>query len=241
MTTANTTTTKKAFALSLAFHTFMALCALWILSAPPSPPEPLALPLKHITLVSLSQASALTPPATVPVTPKMQKVLPETPRPQAVPPSKPVPQKSPDHLPDAPPAAPKTLPTADPAPSPADTKPSVLPAAAPAPVQPQTQPRKTDTSAEMNALKTSLRSRIQQQLRYPAPARRRGMEGSVPVRFLLGADGAIRNITVLGGEGIFHNAVKLAVAAASGIEIAKNLKDSLPIELELTLEFKLSS
>lgn len=239
MTTANTTTTKKAFALSLAFHTFMALCALGILYTAPSRTEALALPIKHITIVSLSQAPTITPPTTVPITPKTQKVLPETPRPQPVVQPKPVPLKSPAPLPDAPAAKPSAepLPTA----STADTKPEAAPAAVQIPAQSPVKAQKIDIGAEMNAFKASLRSRIQQQLRYPPAARRRGMEGSVTVHFLLEPSGTIRNITVSNGEGIFHNAAKLAVASASGIKVPDTLSGSLPTEMNILLEFNLKN
>lgn len=137
---------------------------------------------------------------------------------------------------------PHTLPAADPLPSVSltDSKPNFAPAVqapvkSPAPAQPA-----VDVNAEMNALKASLRLRIQQQLRYPSAARRRGMEGSVAVRFHLDPSGTIRDISVLRGEGLFHNAAKLAVASASGINIPDTLSDSLPREMELTLEFRLN-
>ncbi|MBV5334504.1 MAG: TonB family protein [Sulfuricurvum sp.] len=67
------------------------------------------------------------------------------------------------------------------------------------------------------------------------------MEGEVGVRFTLSSNGNINGISVQRGDGIFHNAAIAAVNAASGIDIPKNLIDSLPMDIDLTLEFNLNS
>ncbi|OHD88198.1 MAG: hypothetical protein A2Y52_03565 [Sulfuricurvum sp. RIFCSPLOWO2_02_43_6] len=61
------------------------------------------------------------------------------------------------------------------------------------------------------------------------------------IRFTLSSNGEINGISIQRGEGIFHNAAIAAVNAASGIDVPRNLADSLPIEIDLTLEFKLNS
>ena len=67
------------------------------------------------------------------------------------------------------------------------------------------------------------------------------MEGEVGVRFTLSDNGSISSINILSGDAIFHNAAKAAVASASGISVPKNLADSLPIDIDLTLEFTLKA
>lgn len=100
---------------------------------------------------------------------------------------------------------------------------------------------KPNKTSEKRHFLASLRSSIQNNLHYPPAARRRGMQGEIAVRFILNKNGSIGRINILGGESIFHNAAKAAVASASGTTIPKNLTDSLPLEIDLTLEFTLKS
>ncbi len=65
------------------------------------------------------------------------------------------------------------------------------------------------------------------------------MEGSVAVRFMLDPGGTIRNVTVSGGEGIFHSAAIMAVESASGIAVPEALRNDFPNTIELVLEFRL--
>lgn len=141
----------------------------------------------------------------------------------------------------------QTLPT--PIPAPAITPPPVVSTpptlqhtvqTLPAPIAVASKP-KIDIASEKRAFFSTLRSNIQRNLRYPSAARRRGMEGEVGVRFTLNDDGTIGSISVQSGESIFHNAAKAAVASASGIDVPKNLTESLPMEIDLMLEFKLKS
>ncbi|KFN40471.1 MAG: hypothetical protein JU82_02885 [Sulfuricurvum sp. MLSB] len=228
------TATKKAFTLSLSLHTFMALSALWILSraelsdhAPlNSKPMMLMVSLQSVAQTPLQMPSpAESAPAEnlakpVPATPVQrvprQQTASETPSPAAVLPSAALPKAA---------VSPVTVPTAA----------AVSPAKTQAPIE---EP-KADRSAEKSVFYASLRSRIQQHLRYPPAARRRGMEGDVAVRFLLDPGGAIRDISVLRGEAMFHTAATLAVSSASGVKIPETLKNDFPNTIELTLEFRL--
>lgn len=236
--------TSKAFGISLAFHTFMALIAITILMAMQNPPEPFSLPLKHMTLVPLDESpdSALTPlhhtvePTHAP-SPKMVKS-----------PVPPLPAKSPV-LPEtitplvSQPAAPSAVST------PAATAPQAMesshkasplsPSAKIAAPLPKAQP-KVDIGAEKQTFFAFLRTKIQQNLRYPASARRRGIEGEVSVRFVMENSGMIRDIAIMRGESIFHEAAKHAVASASGVKVPEILTDTLPAEIDLTLEFRLN-
>lgn len=228
------TATKKAFTLSLSLHTFMALSALWILSRADlsdrasldSKPMMLMVSLQSVaqtptplpSLTESAPAESLAKP--VPATPVQrvpkQQTKSETPSPAAALPSTALPKVA---------AAPMTIPTAA----------AVSPAKTQAPIE---EP-KADRSAEKSVFYASLRSRIQQHLRYPPAARRRGVEGNVAVRFLLDSGGAIRDISVLRGEAMFHAAATLAVSSASGVKIPETLKNDFPDTIELTLEFRL--
>lgn len=223
-------TVSKAFGLSLAVHSLMALFALLILNAFHPPVKSSALPLNHLTLVSLSQNSETRPsPATLPLHAETAEVIPET-----------LPKESPLTSRKVPPASAQvqaqTPPSA--AVQSAVSKPSPSAVATP-PQTPIKAPPKADVSAEKQTFFAHLRTKIQQNLRYPSAARRRGMEGEVNVRFILENSGAIRDITVRDGDGIFHEAAKIAVASASGVKIPEVLSDTFPTDVALTLEFRL--
>ncbi|MFY9141853.1 TonB family protein [Sulfuricurvum sp.] len=236
-------TTSKAFGVSLAFHSLMALFALLILSTFHTPTvQTFALPIKHITIVSLAQPSKIVSPPAEAAQPPKHTPLSEVPKPKMAEPLKPTPVTVKPLL-TAPVvqsvAAPLPEVTAQPA---VESKPVISTAAVQSPAQsPIKSIPKVDTSAERNSFFASLRSNIQRHLRYPSAARRRGMEGDVNVRFTLTDSGMIRDVTVRQGESIFHEAAKRAVASASGIKVPAALSGSLPMEIELTLEFTLNN
>lgn len=101
--------------------------------------------------------------------------------------------------------------------------------------------QKSDLSNEKKAFFSSLKSNIQNHLRYPSTARRRGIEGDVEVRFTLSSKGDINNISIQRGKEIFHHEAIAAINAVSGINIPKNLIEIMPMEIELTLEFNLNN
>lgn len=227
-------TVSKAFGLSLAVHSLMALFALLMLNAFHPPVKSFALPLKHMTLVSLPQISERCPsPAALPHHTETAEVIPELLPKEPAAPRKVAPASAPVQQQTPPSAA---LPS--PTPPSAVSKPSHAAVSAP-PQSPIKAPSKADVSAEKQTFFAHLRTKIQQNLRYPSAARRRGMEGEVNVRFVLENSGAIRDITVRDGEGIFHEAAKIAVASASGVKIPEVLSDTFPTDVALTLEFRL--
>lgn len=231
------TTARKSFLVSLTFHALMGSLAFVVLTQMRTPPPMVKIPLQHMMLVSLSHSEP------TPKQPQISKPLPVVaPQPPAI---KPMTTQ---------PITPKTviksveaLPT--PTPAPAITPPTAIstPPAVQHTVQAITAPAvvaskpKTDIASEKRAFFSTLRNTIQRNLRYPSAARRRGMEGEVGVHFTLLSNGEINAISIQRGEGIFHNAAIAAVNAASGIDVPKNLADSLPMEIDLTLEFKLNS
>lgn len=232
------TTARKSFALSLAFHTLMGSLAFLILSQTNQPPKVSRIPFKIMSLSPAEHRIAVPLPETA-STPAVQppaKIVP-TPIPSNKPLVTPTVALEPVAVQPAPiqtaaqtPSAPKTVATPQPV-----VAATAAPAAAPKP------DIKPDNTSEKRAFLASLRSTIQNNLRYPSAARRRGMEGEVSVRFTLLAGGNIGAISILSGEAIFHNAAKAAVASASGIGIPKSLADDLPMEINLGLEFKLKS
>jgi len=240
-------TTSKALSLSLAFHSLMALLALLMLSALHTPKtQTFALPIKHMTIVSLSQpAQVISPSAESAQLLKQTPIpVPQTPKPKMLEPLKPTPLASVKPLTSAPQLQPVAIPVSEAAVTApvAESKPTVPTAAVQSPAQSPAKPvPKADISALKNSFFASLRSNIQHHLRYPSAARRRGMEGDVDVRFTLTDTGMIKNISIRQGESIFHEAAKLAVASASGVKVPEALSDSLPVEIDLTLEFTLNN
>lgn len=236
--------TRKSFLLSLMFHALMGVSAFFTLTQIHTPPPAvLSIPLHSMMVVSLNQTLPSTK-ATNPIreTPLITPVPPiEIPRKEPIVPAKTEvapPEVHPRVIPSNPVTTLPEIPVVSP------VQPTVpihnVPVAEVAPVPVKKEP-KINTAAEMESLKASLRTRIKERLHYPASARRRGMEGSVDVRFTLLGNGTIKDISIQNGEAVFHNAVKTAVALSSGIEVPKYLADSLPKEMELTLEFKLNS
>lgn len=223
------TTARKSFLLSLTFHALMGSLAFGVLTQLTTPPKLVKIPMHHVSLISLSKPSLKPQPVQPPLIEKIKPLVEE--------PQKPLLQKQSVvkeaiaiAAPIQPPALSQVTPTTPPAQA------FVAPAPPPVKVSP-----KPDLTAAKRSFFASLRTTIQNHLRYPSAARRRGVEGEIDVRFTLANDGTINTISVQRGEAIFHNAVKTAVSSASGIDVPKNLVDSLPMEIELTLEFKLNS
>lgn len=225
------TTTRKSFLVSLAFHALMGSLAFVVLIQMRTPPPMVKIPLQHMMVVSLSHSE----PAVK--QPKISEPIP------VVTPQQPI-QKPTVIQPVIPmkPVVSAVQTVATPIPL-ISTPPPVVQhtiQSLPTPIAVTSKP-KIDVASEKRAFFNSLRSNIQRNLRYPSAARRRGMEGEVGVHFILTSNGEINSISVQRGDGIFHNAAIAAVNAASGIDIPKNLTDSLPMEIDLTLEFKLNS
>ncbi|MDO9208546.1 MAG: TonB family protein [Sulfuricurvum sp.] len=227
----------KAFGLSFALHTLMALLALFALTQMYPPVNLDIIPMKHVTLLTLSQVTpavtepmlSSTPPTAVPIAAK----IPPQPISKLLIPTKVQPVVTQTIAPSLPPVIQQTIP--------AETKPTMTAETKAPPVQASvpTKP-KIDITSEKKSFYASLRAKIQQSLRYPFAARRAGKEGEINMRFTLTDDGTIKGISVQHGEDIFHNAAKLAVASASGVKVPEVLSDTLPAEIDLTLEFKLN-
>lgn len=245
-------TRTKAFTLSLSFHTLMAILAMGVVTQTRPVHEPIAIPLKTMNLVSLSNPSAEISPAPVPKEVSKPALLPPQPRiapttPAVVQPERVPLREAPVAAPVAPtaPAIAQPAPAAAPSVSTAEVRPSVSKTLAPpviesAPAPTVEKKSRPDVNAVKKTFFAALRGKIQHQLRYPAAARRRGMEGDVNIRFVLENSGTIHDIDIRQGEAIFHEAAKMAVASASGIAIPEALSETLPTQIDLVLEFRLN-
>jgi periplasmic protein TonB len=237
MDTPMITIARKSFLVSLAFHALMGSLAFFVLIQMRTPPPPMVkISPKHIILVSLSPSKPM--PKQPQISEPIPVVTPQQPtkKPMISQPIIPTVTKSVQT-----PPTPTTAPAITPQPA-VSTPQSVQHTlqTTPAPTNVASQP-KIDITSEKRAFFSSLRNTIQRNLRYPTAARRRGMEGEVGVHFTLSSNGEISAISVQRGDGTFHNAAIAAVNSASGIDVPKNLTESMPLEIDLTLEFKLNS
>lgn len=231
---------RKSFAVSIAFHAMMGSLAFWFLSQVTTPPKIVHIPLKIVSFTPTEHRIAVPLPKTIPQPQKaLSQPQPKPLAPAPLPVLKPAVKSTPSPMPaplQQPQAASAISTPAVPA---AKTMPTTTPVAAPTPVAQPKAEAKPDTTSEKKALLAALRTTIQNHLRYPPAARRRGMEGEVDVRFILYQDGRIDHIAVARGETIFHNAAKSAVAASGGVSIPKTLASSFPMDIDLTLTFHL--
>lgn len=239
-------TASKAFGISFGFHLLMALLAVWVLSVTHPPMDAMRIPLKPMSLVSLSEPVPL--PLSVPTVQKSSSetkpapIKPLTPQPvisKPIVPAPPAPVQTAQTLPAPAAGVAQNVANSESTTAVLRSSPSAETKTAPLPAPAKERP-KADTGAEMQAFKTALRAKIQQNLRYPSAARRRGMEGEVDVRFVLENSGTIRDINVRRGEGVFHDAARLAVTSASGMKIPESLAANFPEEMAITLEFRLN-
>jgi periplasmic protein TonB len=239
MDTPMMTATRKSFFASLTFHALMGSLAFFVLVKMHTPPPKMKIETKHIMILSLADSAPK--PRHQEIQDLPAQVTPTTPpKPQPIVPKPIIPIKA--QLPQPTSAQPAVV-TAPP--TPILSTPTLLQRSvqnAPAAEVVHTPPKpKIDLAAEKRSFYAQLRTKIQSNLRYPTAARRRGMEGEVDIRFILSSNGEINGISVQRGEGIFHNSAIAAVNAASGINIPKSLSDSMPLEIDLTLEFNLKS
>ena len=83
----------------------------------------------------------------------------------------------------------------------------------------------------------SLRAKINRKKSYPRIAQKRGMQGTVKIRFTILKNGRVGNISVSGPK-VFHNSAKGAVKKAFPINV-KNAPLSLPTTVNLSLRYRL--
>jgi len=98
------------------------------------------------------------------------------------------------------------------------------------------------TSSRVNPNKKSqflakIRAKINRAKSYPRIAQKRGMQGTVKVRFTILKNGRVGHIS-LSGPKVFHNSAKRAVKKAFPIN-TKNAPLSLPASVNLSLRYQL--
>ena len=93
------------------------------------------------------------------------------------------------------------------------------------------------SKAEKNKFWNALRKKIDNHKFYPRIAKKRGMEGTVKVKFTILANGRVGSITVKGPK-IFHHSAKNAVKGAFPISV-KKAPVSLPTSTNITLRYQI--
>jgi len=91
--------------------------------------------------------------------------------------------------------------------------------------------------AKKNAFLAKVRAKINRAKSYPRIAQRRGMQGSVKVRFTILKNGHVSNIQV-SGKKVFFKSARQAVKKAFPISV-KHTPLSLPSTVNLTLRYQL--
>jgi len=91
--------------------------------------------------------------------------------------------------------------------------------------------------AQKNAYLAHIRSKINKNKTYPRIAQRRGMQGTVKVRFTILKSGNVGNISVSGPK-VFHRSVKNAVKKSFPIN-PKTATISLPITINTNINYRI--
>jgi len=93
------------------------------------------------------------------------------------------------------------------------------------------------SAAQRNRFLAMIRKRIERAKSYPRIARRRGMQGTVHVRFTILSNGHVSGIT-LSGPKVFHTSARKAVQSAFPVDV-KHATITLPATVNLSLRYKL--
>ncbi len=108
----------------------------------------------------------------------------------------------------------------------------------------KTQPRLKASSrksqrstAEKNKFLDNIRTKINKHKSYPRIAKKRGMQGTVNVKFTILGNGKVGNISVSGPK-VFHNSARNAVKSAFPINV-NNAPISLPKSINITLRYQI--
>ncbi|MEA2029418.1 MAG: TonB family protein [Campylobacterota bacterium] len=84
----------------------------------------------------------------------------------------------------------------------------------------------------------NLKRKINRNKSYPRIAKRRGMQGSVKVRFMISSSGKLLNIKILSGPKVFHSSTKSAIKRSLPYAPPKGvLKSNTP--LTISVDYKL--
>ncbi|HEY9189459.1 MAG TPA: TonB family protein [Sulfurovum sp.] len=97
--------------------------------------------------------------------------------------------------------------------------------------------RSKGSSAEKNLFLANIREKINKHKSYPRIAQRRGMQGTVTVKFTILGNGNVGNISVSGPK-VFHTSARNAVKSAFPVD-AKSAPISLPKSVSITLHYQI--
>jgi len=93
------------------------------------------------------------------------------------------------------------------------------------------------STAEKNLFLANIRDKINKHKSYPRIAQKRGMQGTVKVRFTILSSGKVADISVEGPK-VFHQSARNAVKSAFPID-TKNAPISLPQSINITLRYQI--
>lgn len=93
------------------------------------------------------------------------------------------------------------------------------------------------SQAQKNEFLANIRTKINKHKSYPRIARKRGMQGTVNVKFTILKNGNVGNISVSGPK-IFHKSAQQAVKSAFPINV-KNAPISLPKSINIKLRYQI--
>lgn len=93
------------------------------------------------------------------------------------------------------------------------------------------------STAQKNRFLVRVRQRINRNKSYPKAAKKRGMQGSVKVKFTILRNGKVAHISV-SGPTVFHASARRAIEKSFPIR-TKNIPVSLPKTVSLTLRYQL--
>ena len=93
------------------------------------------------------------------------------------------------------------------------------------------------SAAEKNQFLANIRTKINKHKSYPRVAKKRGMQGTVNVKFTILSSGKVGNISVSGPK-IFHRSARNAVKSAFPINV-KNAPVSLPKSINIKLRYQI--
>ncbi len=91
--------------------------------------------------------------------------------------------------------------------------------------------------AQKNQFLADIRNKINKHKSYPRIAKRRGMQGTIKVKFTILSNGNVGNISVSGPK-VFHQSARSAVKNAFPID-TKNAPISLPQSINLKLHYQI--
>ncbi|MCW8822021.1 MAG: energy transducer TonB [Sulfurovum sp.] len=91
--------------------------------------------------------------------------------------------------------------------------------------------------AQKNQFLANIRAKINKHKSYPRIAKKRGMQGTVNVKFTILSSGKVGNISVSGPK-VFHSSARNAVQSAFPVD-AKNAPISLPKSINIMLRYQI--